>query len=464
MPKEPISPKGKRFEHIILPEVETLLSIQTAPNAVCHLRHDEVKDHHLQLDADDRGVVRFHAKAPKGSQTIELHLDCTGEDGKKTTYTIALRGDTCPGAQTSANEAEALSAGKERAPLHGDLLALSSRELVKRGYPPRPDPAMSPARYARWARRVSQPFTLVKPRQVPHPGVSFAGPRMQRRPQLPPKLASPTLPLPPPIVRSMFNASSNTWSGAFVTNPAAQFFWIEADWRVPGVFSVPNGPIYSAAAEWIGLDNSGTDLFQAGTDSECFYFFGWTFTNYWMWIETLPFAPWGLPNFPISPGDSVSVDIFVADQYGNTWFQNESNGGLTPADNNVWFMIYNYSKGLSYWGTLPTGPENLGGLQSTGYTGTAAEFIVERPTDLNSGNPYPLALFGLAVMDSCWYGDSEYGLRPWRLGADGSTPFDGNLTYLNMQDSANLLALPISLPDPTSPGGYEIMWLWVNYQ
>jgi hypothetical protein len=261
----------------------------------------------------------------------------------------------------------------------------------------------------------------------------------------------------------MFNASSNIWSGALISNPAAQFFLIEADWTVPGVFSMPNSPFYSAVAAWVGLDNSGTDLFQSGTDSECLNvpFFGWTFTYYWMWIETLPFAPWGLPNFPLSPGDSVSVDIFVADQSGNTWFQNGSNGGLTPQDNTVWFMLYNHSKGVSYWGTLPAGPANIGGLQSTGFTGSTAEFILERPSDGN-GNPFPLAPFGVAIMNSCWYGDSEYGDRLWRLEAQGSTSFDGNLTYLNMQDS-NLLALPISLPDPTSVGGYEILWLWVNY-
>ncbi len=167
---------------------------------------------------------------------------------------------------------------------------------------------------------------------------------------MPAEVFSPTLPLPPPMALAMFNSNSNIWSGATYTNPAAQYFWIEADWNVPGAFSVPGSPPYSAVAEWIGLDNSGTDLFQAGTDSECWVFtvfgFTWTFTNYWMWIEALPFAPWALPNFPLSPGDSVSVDIFVADQNGNTWFQDGANGGLTTADNSVWFMIYNYTQNL----------------------------------------------------------------------------------------------------------------------
>jgi len=174
-----------------------------------------------------------------------------------------------------------------------------------------------------------------------------------------------------------------------------------------------------------------------------------------MWIESLPSAPYALPNFPVSPGDQVSVDIFVADQNGITWFQNGTSGGLTPADNSVWFMLYNYSNGSSYWGTLST---------STGFSGGTVEFIIERPQDFNSGIAFPLAFFPLALMWSCWYGDSQYGDRPWKLGANGSTPPDGNLTYLNMVDQANndLLTVPMSLPDGTSPGGYQIWWLWVN--
>jgi len=461
--------KAKRIEHIVVPEVETLISIQTAPNAVCFLRHETEKDRRLQLDADDQGVVRFHVRAPNGSKPIEVHLDCLGEDGKKTHYVIAIRGDANADIKQGPlnpeqPEAAPGSHGTVRPPLSGDYLALSNKELVARGYPPRPDPVTAPARYARWRRKVATPFTLVKPRMTPHPGVSFS------RPQLPPQLFSPTLPLPPPVARSIFNQNWDTWSGAYLTKPTGQFFSIQADWKVPGVFPQSDSPPYSAVAEWIGLDSSSTDLYQSGSDSECWVIsiFGstWTFTNYWMWIETLPFDPWGLPNFPVSPGDSVSVDIFVADENGMTWFQNDNtNGGLTPADNSVWFMIYNYTKGLSFWGTLPTAPQSIDGKQSTWFTGSTAEFIIERPTDLDNNVPYPLAPFGFTIMQGCYYGDSEYGDQQWRLSANGSTPWDCTLTYLNMVNSSdnNLLAVPFSVPDPIDPYDYEILWLWVNY-
>jgi hypothetical protein len=266
-----------------------------------------------------------------------------------------------------------------------------------------------------------------------------------------------------PAARAMFNSNSNNWSGAYYTNPVGQFWQIQADWNVPMVFPFA-GPSYSAAAEWIGLDNSATDLYQAGTDSEFYsfpFFGGWGFSNYWMWIQSLPFDPFAVPNFPLNPGDDISVDIFVADQNGTTWFQNGSNGGLTPANDSVWFMLYNNTQRASYWGTYPTAPQDGG---STGFTGTSAEFILERPTV--NGSLAPLAFFGVATMRSGWYGDSEYGTKAWPLGANGSSPFDATLTYINMQNPSDndLLALANSIPDPTSPRGAEILWLWTSFQ
>lgn len=479
MPEGSSNIKVTRSHHTVLPEVETLLSIQTHPHAVCFLYHDEFKGRRMQLDADDNGVVRFHAKAHKEWKPIEVHVEYTGKDGTAVRHTLALRGDTEHGAPISANEVHAPPVGSPRPVLEGDPLALSNQELMAHGYPPRPDPQHSPARYARWHRMVSRPYTAVNPRLVPHPDVTFSRPPLARKvmsptlPLPPPhpalSLMAPSLPLPPPLTRPMFNSNSNIWSGANISNPINQFCSIQADWPVPGVFALPGAPLYSAAAEWIGLDNSGTDLYQSGTDSECYdlsFLFGWSFTDYWMWIETLPFAPWAVPNFTVTPGDSISVDIFVADPNGNTWYVDGTWGGLTSQDNSVWFMLYNNSRNLSYWGTLPTAAESLGGLTSTPFTGTSAEFILERPSYGTPGNyvAQPLANFVFATMHGCWYGDAQYGGRPFALGADGSLPFDGNLSYLNMKNGNDLLDIAISVPDPTSSGGSEIIWFWTNYQ
>lgn len=67
-------------------------------------------------------------------------------------------------------------------------------------------------------------------------------------------------------------------------------------------------------------------------------------------------------------------------------------------------------------------------------------------------------------MTGCWYGDSQYGYKSWQLRQNGSTPFDADPTYLNMQNFSNnnLLAIPVNFPDPSNSGGYGILWLWVN--
>ena len=474
MPEESNQIKVTRSHHTVLPEVETHISLRTHPKAVCYLYHDQFKHRRLQLDADDNGVIHFHTKAHKDWQPIEIHVEYAGENGVLSRHTLSLRGDTNHQAAVSPNEIDAPPVGTERPALEGNPLELSNRELITRGYPPRPDPIKFPARHARWRRNVSRPYTAVTPRLERHPDVSFSRLRTGQRvnaptlPLPPPRSAlahaSPTIPLPPPLLRSMFNGNSDNWSGAFLAQPINQFSHVQADWFVPGVFASPGAPSYSAAAVWIGFDDSGTDLFQSGTDSECVFFpwFNWVFTNYWIWIETLPFAPWGVPNFPVAPGDSISLDIFVADENGQTWYQNGNWGGLTPQDNSVWFMLYNNTRYLSYWGTLPTAPQTLDGTSSTGFTGTTAEFILERP--VYNGSEAALANFGLAVMQGCWYGDAQYGDQAFPLGQDGSSPFDGNLSYWNMQNAANgdLLDIAISAADPTSSGA-EIIWIWTNY-
>jgi hypothetical protein len=63
MPNESSSRKEIHTHHTVLPEVETLLSVQTAPNAVCSLFHSETEGIRLRLDVDDLGVVRIHTRA-----------------------------------------------------------------------------------------------------------------------------------------------------------------------------------------------------------------------------------------------------------------------------------------------------------------------------------------------------------------------------------------------------------------
>ena len=474
MPAESSDIKLTRSHHTVVPGVETPFSIHTYPGAVCHLFHDEFRDQRLQLDADDNGVVRFHLRALRNWKPVEIHLQYAGEGGASARHTLAIRGDNEHGAPISPNHVAASPAGSLRPALEGDPMALSNQELLARGFPRRPDPNRSPGPYARWQRIVTRPYTVVSSRRVPHPGVSFSSaPRTLRE-------ESPTLPLPPPhpaltlgvpaielprhLIRAMFNSSSSIWSGATLTKPITEFCAIQADWNVPAVIAFGDAPIYSAAAEWIGLDNSATDLFQSGTDSECLYLapFGLVATNYWMWIERLPFFPSSVPGLSVSPGDSMTVYIFVANQSGITSFQD---GKLIPFDNSVWFQIYNNTQQLQYWGTLPASAVTVDGQGSTPFTGSTAEFIVERPT-ANNG-PVPLAFFMMALMSNCCYQDAAFGDDLLPLAADGSVPADGSsLAYLNMKNPAtnHVLDGAFGFAPPDSGDPAVISWIWTAYQ
>jgi Peptidase A4 family len=234
------------------------------------------------------------------------------------------------------------------------------------------------------------------------------------------------------------------------------------------VFALPSGPVFSAMVEWIGLDNAVGDLCQAGTGSECYHIFFWEITTYFMWMETLPWSWWVVPNFPVSPGDQISVDIWVANQFGDTIYQQADWGGLTPQDNSVWFYLTNATNGASFMGTYPTAPQSAGGLSSTGFTGTTAEFILERPTI--NGSYTDLAFFLPALMTNWAYRDSQHGDRVlFPVEVDGGPPpFDATLNYVNMIDPNNgnaLLAFPISIPDPNNTADAQALFFsWVNYQ
>ena len=92
MPEEPNSGENVRHVRAVPPEVETLVSIQVPAESVCYLSHPAVPDYRLQLDADDQGTVRFHAKANRGADPLELELEFIQRDGQTAVHTIALSG------------------------------------------------------------------------------------------------------------------------------------------------------------------------------------------------------------------------------------------------------------------------------------------------------------------------------------------------------------------------------------
>ena len=88
MPEIPNSGEPTRHVRAVPPEVETLVPIQVPAESVCYLSHPSVSDHRLQLDADDQGMIRFHAKARSGAEHIELELRVIQGTGQETMHTV----------------------------------------------------------------------------------------------------------------------------------------------------------------------------------------------------------------------------------------------------------------------------------------------------------------------------------------------------------------------------------------
>jgi hypothetical protein len=463
MANEPRGGTAQRTEWNLAPGVETMVVVRALPKSTCYLHHVQAGEQIFQLEADDLGVVRFHVTAPPGGRTTELRLECHGEHGERHDHAVVLSCD--PHAMpTVAPEAEKI--GRRRPALTGDPLAVSPEELARGGYPERPDPAKSPVRYANWLRQVSSEFTVVEPRLAPRP----------RRPGVQ-KAFTPGEP-PSGGVSGDINqtsaANSGIWSGAYLTRPNGSFTAIMADWIVPAVVYLVGAPTEADAVIWVGLDNAATDLYQSGSHAVTYVWFDetvdsdrqvfytpWSFANYWMWIECLPWTEYAIPNFPVSPGDLVHVSMFVAEGDGSIAF---SEGRITGQDNYMWFIVTNLSQLTVYEGLYPRGAVSFDGQANTGFTGSTAEFILERP-GLTNGATQPLAPFGAAIMNNCYYGDADRDDDWVGLAPIGGDPPNGSLNYYTMVGTdifgdPLLAASVITVPVPQAA---QLIWQWHSY-
>ncbi len=159
---------------------------------------------------------------------------------------------------------------------------------------------------------------------------------------------------------------------------------IQGQWQVP---SVSHSTETSFSSLWPGLgsgSSSANQLVQAGTEQD--YASG-LLQRYFVWWEIFPRYPYQqkLTNIPVSPGQTVYIDITY------------SGGALH-------FFIEN----------VTTGTADSFSESASGYSGNQAEWIVERTeqTSLNGSYDPPLANFGTMTFsgaqaertNGAWYG------------------------------------------------------------
>jgi Peptidase A4 family len=214
---------------------------------------------------------------------VDFLLDCTGPNGQHQARTIQLRAETQPTSDKRPAAPIVPPAGSQvRPPLDREPSSVSEEELLRLGYPARPDPATNPDAYATWLRAVTKPATRVAPRLVPEPDVKH-GPVTQYFPNQP----------------GVAPGTSTNWSGFGLTTTApVSFRFVAGQWTIPRILPACVGEAKNTM--WVGIDGftplpPNPDIVQSGiTQHSLFipgpplrFFFYFSFP----WIEYFPDLP-----------------------------------------------------------------------------------------------------------------------------------------------------------------------------
>jgi hypothetical protein len=231
----------------------------------------------------------------------------------------------------------------EPPPPNFNPLAASERELLRYGFPTRPDAQQSPELRKRWETEFSQPRKWVKAEFEEVPGKRH-GPARGLHPA--PAAAAPG------GGGAIANATSDNWSGSVAFAPAGRTFnWIQGQWTVPNPHTASSGKFF--ASEWVGIDGAGSpDVLQAGTETEVDS--GGSIDVY-AWWEWFPAPEMKITSIPVAAGDVVLCLICVNSTTDATVYYTNQSSLLTTS-----FTI-----------NPPAG---------TTLVGNSAEWVVERPT------------------------------------------------------------------------------------
>ena len=302
----------------VAPNTSSHIAMKTLPKATCmvHATSDSDAEHEIKAFADDDGMIHFHVTPlAESEQVAHLSVDCTAAH-QSVTFDLELRPNSVPTDDMPAPVAEM------RAPqatdvirpalAKADAIGLTGDELLKRGYPVRPDSGQAPTAYATWLRAVTKPSRRVNPRQVQRPEVQ-AGPAT-----LTGLVYGPVNQGGPGTGSISMLAKSPNWSGFVLADPVVTYDLVAGRWYVPAVRPETNTHVYSNM--WIGLDGWETfpgaywDLWQAGTDSDIQVIPGYRLTTYDAWTLFLQPGIGGvLSNFTVEPGDEIFSEVWVAD-------------------------------------------------------------------------------------------------------------------------------------------------------
>ena len=286
-----------------------------------------------------------------------------------------------------------------------DPVRATDRELLAHGYPARPDPERQPELHKHWTAMLSRPITVIRP--------EFE--------EAPPQLGGKQL--------SYADTQGSGWAGSqfIVAGGGDPVQFVTGQWTVPAV-AVPEGDHgLSMCATWIGIDapSDGDDhILQTGTTQQINY---GDSPSAFAWFQWFPAPPSTLSNLAVSPGDVVY--------------------GLICVDTSTEARIYlgNMTTGQLVSFVKDGSPEGLS------VAGDTAEWILECPHDLKTGDFELLTKFGDIYFDNCLAGTN---------GPDGpQTVFGGSYADLTMDGSADGNLFPIAAPLSLNDRAFKVQYV-----
>ncbi len=239
------------------------------------------------------------------------------------------------------------------------------RLLRKHGFPRRPDAAREPHLRAIWDRALASKPRFIKAEIAIDPVMA-----KRKRPVLDKRI-------------EVKDFSPSGWAGAVVLgtvlnyNPPEPVNTVYGEWFIPNVTPIPNEPPGGQTVGfWVGIDgyNNGQVL-QAGTAATVT---GSSTVN-WVWTEWYTLPPIQVTNFPINPGDYITV-LVCAPQ----------------PDHGFCSMLNKTSNVATSIGITP--PNNVTSI------GASAEWIVEGISSI-------LPVFSTVVFQNCSAGTKDHAFN-----------------------------------------------------
>jgi hypothetical protein len=254
-----------------------------------------------------------------------------------------------------------------------DPLTADPEVRVNYGIPPQPDPDQHPMLTRFWTEMYSPPLVFA-PRFL----LGF----------LPTRISAELL-----VTTTARREASLNWSGAYITpRDGQQLTEVHATWEIPLV-AAPAGMPGSAeyrSSIWIGLDGQrryfdsslpqfGTGQFvNAPAPAQPFH----TWCQWWLRNNPQTYIP-AILSVGVAPGQRVMASLRVVNE------------------TRVHCIIKNRTTGVILPFTMDAPTDKVSGIQVK-ISGATAEWVVERPAEEHTGEPYELPNYNTVPFTNCF--------------------------------------------------------------